>query len=221
MPQFWVPEAEVNQRIADDSRHWLMSFKNVCSPTNVRTFLVTAIPLAGVGNSQPLMMPEAKNPKLAAAMLANLSAVPFDFAVRNKVGGQNLNFFIIEQLPVFPPETYKQDFHGAPLLDFILPRVLELTYAAHDMAPFAGDMGFEGLPFRWDEDRRLHVQCQLDALFFILYGLDREEADYVLSTFPIVKRQDEARFGRFRTCDLILAYIAAYNAGNLDAWVKK
>ncbi len=53
-----------------------------------------------------------------------------------------------------------------------------------------------------------------------LYGLSREEADYVLGTFPIVKREDEARFDRYRTRDLVLAYIAAYAAGNLDAWVK-
>jgi hypothetical protein len=98
--------------------------------------------------------------------------------------------------------------------------VLELTYPAHDMAPFARDMGHPGPPFPWDEERRLHLQCQLDALFFILYGLDRDEAAYVLSTFPIVQRQDEAAFGRYRTRDLILGYIAAYNAGNLDAWVK-
>ncbi len=42
----------------------------------------------------------------------------------------------------------------------------------------------------------------------------------MLDTFPIVKRQDEAAFGRFRTKDLILAYYNALAAGNLDAWVK-
>jgi hypothetical protein len=81
-------------------------------------------------------------------------------------------------------------------------------------------MGYDGPPFKWDEERRFHLQRQLDALFFILYGLDRDEADYVLSTFPIVKRQDEAAFGRYRSRDLILAYMAAYAAGNLDAWAK-
>ena len=72
-----------------------------------------------------------------------------------------------------------------------------------------------------DEERRLHLKCQLDALFFHLYGLTRAEAGEVLDTFPIVKRQDEARYGgRFRTRDLILAYANAYQAGNRDAWVK-
>lgn len=103
----------------------------------------------------------------------------------------------------------------------LLHPLLALTYTSHDMAPFARDMGHDGPPFAWDEERHLHLRSQLDALFFLLYGLDREEADYALSTFPIVKRQDEAAFGgRYRTRDLILAYMNAYAAGNLDAWAR-
>jgi len=101
-----------------------------------------------------------------------------------------------------------------------------LTYTAHDIAGFAQDMGYvneEGkvrAPFVWDEERRLHLRCQLDALYFHLYGLTREEADYVLETFPIVKRHDHERFGRYRTKELILHYTNAYTAGDLEAWVE-
>jgi hypothetical protein len=45
----------------------------------------------------------------------------------------------------------------------------------------------------------------LDALFFHLYGISREDADYMLDTFPIVKRKDEAKYGTYRTKELILA----------------
>ena len=48
-------------------------------------------------------------------------------------------------------------------------------------------------PFRWDEEERRHLRGRLDALYFHLYGLSREDAGYVLDTFPIVRRQDEAR----------------------------
>ena len=81
-------------------------------------------------------------------------------------------------------------------------------------------MGYAGPPFLWDEKRRLHLRCQLDALYFHLYGLTADDAAQILATFPIVQRQDEARYGRYRTRDLILAYHRAYAAGNLDAWVK-
>jgi hypothetical protein len=42
----------------------------------------------------------------------------------------------------------------------------------------------------------------------------------VLETYPIVRRQDEARWGRFRTRELVVAYWNAYAAGDVGAWVK-
>ena len=104
--------------------------------------------------------------------------------------------------------------------------MLELTYTAHDIAGFAVDMGYvdeEGNvkpPFVWDEERRLHLKCQLDALYFQLYGIERDDAGYILETFPIVKRHDEQNFGKYRTKELILQYMNAYAAGDMDAWVK-
>jgi hypothetical protein len=116
------------------------------------------------------------------------------------MGNVNLNFYIVEQLPVIPPHTYTP-----ALLDFIVPRVLELTYTAWDLQPFAQDVGCDGPPFIWDEERRFLLRCELDALYFHLYGINRDDADYILETFPIVKRKDEAAWGSYRTKETILA----------------
>ena len=97
--------------------------------------------------------------------------------------------------------------------------MLRLTYTAHDMAPFARDLGYDGEPFIWDEEERRHLRARLDALYFHLYGLDRDDAAYVLSTFPIVRKQDEAEFGSYRTRDLILAYMNALAAGDTETVV--
>ena len=70
------------------------------------------------------------------------------------------------------------------------------------------------LHFAWDEEERRHLRARLDALYFMLYGLSREDAAYVLETFPIVRREDEAAFGSFRTRDLVLAYMNALAAGD-------
>ena len=70
------------------------------------------------------------------------------------------------------------------------------------------------LHFAWDEEERRHLRARLDALYFILYGLSREDAAYVMETFPIVRREDEAAFGSFRTRDLVLAYMNALAAGD-------
>ena len=39
---------------------------------------------------------------------------------------------------------------------------------------------------------------------------------YILDTFPIVKRDDDKAFGRYRTADLILAYMNALEAGDTE-----
>lgn len=83
-------------------------------------------------------------------------------------------------------------------------RVLELTYTAVDMSGFASDLGYDGSPFRWEPNRRSQLRAELDAACFHLYGLDREEVEYVMETFPIVRRKDEATHGEFLTKRLIL-----------------
>ena len=69
-----------------------------------------------------------------------------------------------------------------------------------------------------NEERR-HLRARLDALYFHLYGLSREDASHVLDTFPIVRKQDEAAFGRYRTRDLILTYMNVLAGGNTETVV--
>ena len=85
-----------------------------------------------------------------------------------------------------------------------MPRVLELTYTAWDLEPFARDLGYDGPPFRWDPERRFLLRCELDAAFFHLYGLERDDVDYIMDTFPIVRRKDEQAHGEYRTKRVIL-----------------
>jgi hypothetical protein len=83
------------------------------------------------------------------------------------------------------------------------------------MTAFARDQGYEGAPFAWQDDDRLRRRARLDAIFFHLYGLERDAVQYVLWTFPIVQREEEERYnGRFRSRELILGYMAALAAGN-------
>lgn len=103
--------------------------------------------------------------------------------------------------------------------------MLALTYTAHDMAPFARDLGYVDSkgkvkpPFVWHpEDRRQRMarMARLDALFMHLYALGEADADYILSTFPIVREKDEGAFGAYRTRDLILAYLQRIEKGLLS-----
>jgi hypothetical protein len=80
-------------------------------------------------------------------------------------------------------------------------------------------MGYDGAPFIWNENDRRHARARLDALYFLLYGLNREEAGHILDTFPIVRREDEAALGSYVTKSLILAYMAAFAAGDTESKV--
>lgn len=215
-PQFWVPADEVEWPQGLD---WALAFKDVTSPTNVRTMIAALVPRSGVGNTLPLLLLDDAGSTAAGAealwlLAANLNSFVFDFVARQKVQGQHLNWFIVEQLPVVTGESYERRFGQRTARDLVRDHVLRLTYTANDVASFARDLGWDGTPFSWNEEERSHARARLDALYFLLYGLSREDAEYVLGTFPIVRRQDEARFGRWRTRDLVLAYINCLLAGD-------
>ena len=224
-PQYWVLESECGW---SPQSGWVLGFKDVTAATNVRSMIAAFIPLAGVGNTLPILSLNDAAAERASLLLANLNAIPFDFIARQKIQGQHLNWFILEQLPVVPPERYEAVSFGPKTAgEIVREAVLELTYTAHDMAPFARDMGHvdeagEVLPpFRWDEDRRLRLRAKLDALYFRLCGItDRDDIRYIYSTFPIVRREEEKAWGHYRSRDLCLAWANALAAGNPDAEVR-
>jgi hypothetical protein len=87
---------------------------------------------------------------------------------RHKTGGTHMNVLAIyKQLPVLPPDRYTEAD-----LAYIVPRVLELTYTAHDLAGWAQDLGHSGPPFPFHPERRAQLRAELDAYYARLYGLD-------------------------------------------------
>ena len=111
----------------------------------------------------------------ASIFVSGLNSVVLDFMARSAIGGTDLSFFIVKQLPVLPPEVFLEQPH---FIEFIVPRVLELTYTARDLDGFARDLGWDGPPFRWDEERRFLLRCELDAAFFHLYLPAEDDGDW-------------------------------------------
>ena len=213
--QYWVPASECGWT---SMSNWVLGFKEITAPTNVRTFVAALFPVVGFGNKVPILKSETAD-RDEWLLAANLNAMSFDFVTRQKVQGQTLNLFIVEQLPVIAPADYDRRFGARTARDLVRDHVLRLTYTAHDMASFARDLGYDGPPFVWSEEERRHLRARLDALYFHLYGLTKEDAAYVLDTFPIVRKEDEAAFGCYRTRDLILAYMNALSAGDPEIQV--
>jgi hypothetical protein len=183
-------------------KDWLLGFRDITNSTNERTAIFSLLPKVAVGNNAPVILTDIKQPKLISCLLANFCSLTFDFVTRHKVGGTHMNFFIVKQLPVLPPETYTEKD-----LEFIVPRVLELVYTAYDIRPFAQDLwGESGTriqeliiqqweknqgtkltlpaqplnPFTWHPNRRALIRAELDAYYAKLYGLTRDELRYIL-----------------------------------------
>jgi hypothetical protein len=208
LPRYWVPEREVEAKLADrSSRGWLLGWRDICRSTDERTVIVSVLPRVGVGHKAPLVIPGNAAANQMACLYGNLTAFVLDYVARQKVGGTSLTYFYLKQITVLSPDRYTTGCPWAArgqVQDWITPRVLELTYTAWDLAPFARDLGYDGPPFVWDEARRFQLRCELDAAFFHLYGVAREDAAYIMDTFPIVRRKDERAYGEYRTRRVIL-----------------
>jgi hypothetical protein len=225
--RYYVSEINMSDRSGEHG--WFIGFRGITGAVaNIRTTVFTVVPRAGFGNSLPVLsFAEDPGPRQLCGLLGNFNSFVLDFVTRHKISGMNLNFYILKQLPILPPDRYPPD-----LLDFIVPRVVELTYTAWDLQPFARDVLDEvgpetwarwftdapihtspspewaveptPAPFVWNEERRAVLRAELDGLYAHLYGLTRDELAYILDTFPIVRRKDEEKYGEYRTKRMVL-----------------
>ncbi len=116
---------------------------------------------------------------------------------RQKVGGLHLNFFIVEQLPTFPPDHYAQRCpwdKRQTLEKWISDRVLKLTCTANDLRPLAEAAGFDPPVHKWNPAERAELLAELDAAYFHMYGIDGDDMEYILSTFQGLRSEDGGMF---------------------------
>jgi hypothetical protein len=222
-PRYWVSEKELIMRIRQEDwpHKWFFGFRDVTSAKLERTFVSSFVPRSAIGNKFPIIVSSA-NPELIVALCACLNSIPFDYFVRQKIGGTTMNYFIVEQLPVLPPSQFSE-FD----LEYIRSRVLQLVYTAQDMKEFAKDLGFDGVPFKWDSGKRAILQSELDAYFARLYCLNRDELRYILDpsdvcgenypseTFRVLKERETKEYGEYRTQRLVLEAWDRLEAGQL------
>jgi len=199
MPPAGLSSEESAQRLAErwlkeSCPKWLMGWRDICRATDERTVIASVLPTVGVGHTMPLLT-TVWDARQTSALFGNLCSLVLDFCARVKIGGTHLTYSYLKQFPVIPPERYTE-----PDLDFITPRILELTYTAKDMAPWATALisGWKLdngnwkpgtpepirrsplAPFPFDPARRAILRAELDAYYARLYGLDRDELRYIL-----------------------------------------
>jgi N-6 DNA Methylase len=197
---YYVTESFFRHRMPIELRdkRWFLTARNIARSTDERTVIAAIIPRSASCEVTPYIE-VADRPVISAFLTSVLNSFVLDYIARQKVGGTHLSYFILYQLPVLHPSQ----FSTLPF-EFILPRALELTFTSYSLEDFANGCGYFGSPFRWDRERRFILRAELDAAFFYLYGISREDVEYILETFPIVKRKDEQQYGEYRTKRVIL-----------------
>lgn len=226
-PRYWVNRAEVEERLCKRDRDgrviwqwerdWLMGWRDIALRSVERTVIASVMPRVGVNHKTPLWFAKSSpSVKHSAALLSNFNALVLDYVARQKIGGTSLTYFYLKQFPFLPPERYTE-----AALAFIVPRVLELTYTAHDLAAWAKDLGHNGPPFTFDPERRAILRAELDAYYAKLYGLTRDELRYILDpadimgedypseTFRVLKNKELREFGEYREAST--AYLRSEN----------
>ncbi|WP_052889300.1 Eco57I restriction-modification methylase domain-containing protein [Thermogemmatispora carboxidivorans] len=207
LPYLWAPEQEVYKRIPGSwQRAWFLVIKQITASTNERTLIGAIIPKTAVSYTLYIVTSNSDKQHFINCLLACMCSFAGDYILRQKHAKPSLPMGVVYESAYLPPSIFleKAPWADEPLHSWITRRVLELTYTAWDLVAFARDCGYDGPPFRWDEKRRFLLRCELDAAYFHLYGIARDDVDYIMETFPIVKKEDTKRYNDYRTKRVIL-----------------
>lgn len=208
LPRYWVMKTSVEERVNNWPHRWLIAFRDIVRPaTDTRCSVFAIIPLSGVGHTAPIVKIDVPTIMQKISFVGCMNSLVLDYSARQRIGGTHLTYSYLKQFPVLNPNIFHNICSWEETISYgqwIQKRVLELTYTAWDLEAFAKDCGYDGPPFRWDEERRFLIRAELDAAYFHLYGIGRDDVDYIMETFPIVKRKDEKNYGEYRTKRVIL-----------------
>src|SRR5690606_21926773 len=137
------------------------------------------LPRGAIGHKVLIGLPRVSNDQ-ASVLQAIWSSFVFDFVSRQKIGGTSMAYFTFMQLPVPLPTQ------GTKQVQWIANRVDRLNAQCIE------------------EESRQQLRAELDGLMFHVFGVARQDVEYILETFPIVNRKDCAEYGEYRTKRLIL-----------------
>ena len=164
------------------SPRWLIGCRDVTASTDSRTVICSVFQGSAVGHNLPVWTVSGEHVHVFPSILCSFAC---DFAARLKLGSKHLAFFVAKQIPVLPPTTLSlpapwlaTESPKEAIRDWLVPRILELTYTTDHLETFARECGWNGPPFRWDEERRFLLRCELDAAFFHLYLPSDDRGDW-------------------------------------------
>ena len=228
----WVSDASVRERM--ERKHlkdgWFDSlprlvFRDIARNDDERTLIACLAPPGLLSSyDTPMIVPASdKESEIAeelAFYAAAFNAFVSDFLIRPFVD-KHIKGYVLNRVP-WPDISRVTDY--CPLdLSGVNRRISEYVGGDSKLLSFLKLLGYDGPSFNDDSQRRFEIRCELDAGFFHLYLGSADEwaadnptllemfltprhaVDYIMDTFPIVRRKDEAKYdGEYRTKTTIL-----------------
>lgn len=195
---------QLDKEVREATPKWCLGFRNIARATDKRTFISAIFPTTGVGNKITVI--SRISPNHMKLFLGNTSCYCFDYVVRTKIGGTDINNFYAKQFPFIHPDNYSKEEQ-----DFVISNVSKLVATSDKIAKA---LGCE--VHIYDEDERELIKSRLDAFYAMKYGLIRDDYEFILDpeavmgkgyptqTFPAIKADDIAQYGTYRTKDMCL-----------------
>jgi hypothetical protein len=165
-------------------------FRDITNATNERTMLAAVIPAWPCGNKVPLLAEEGQvSVKLQLALCCVLNSFAYDFVVRNRITGINLNKFILDETPIpdlsiTPAELSMIGARLSLVHDVFAKAWLELL----ETFPKLGDRPWTSY-WATDPFDRLELRAKADAIVAHLYGLDEDQFRWILRNCDIPREQ--------------------------------
>jgi hypothetical protein len=234
-PRYWVRRSvtvEALQRQIEVRDYYVLArlVTNVIS--NNRTTIACIAPAVACNNLALILYLDGADrqtyAKKSLLFVTLLDSFVFDFMARLKVS-ENLLKSTLFEIPAPIPAAFQPHAPHlrSTLEQFVMLRAAELSCTTWSLASVLSDLHVGDRPYKWNDERRFVLRCELDAAFFHMYfpsdinggwlqagieaagvshvfGTPRQAVGYVMDTFPIVQRRDEERFGEFRTKRVIL-----------------
>ncbi len=184
-PQFLM--SEVFARSIPDVAVLTFAYMRISSATNARTIIGCC--LSGVPSGDSVFHLRLTHGELPEYLLlaASLSTFVFDFVARQRVGGLNMSWFIVEELPL--PTRFTQGASVRRLIE----SVARLSFLHRRFAPewlklkhLYPELAESEWKHWWaiTEADRLRLRVEIDALCADLYGLDPDDFDWIVRDDP-------------------------------------
>lgn len=176
-------------------RPFSFAAREVTNSTNERTVIATAVPRQAILHTAWVFDLKKLTSRQSLCALSILNSLVYDFTARQKISTSHLSKYTWEQLPFYPP-TRLYDEIGPSLI----PKILELILTAKDMIDVADDVFYPGAPFRWDDDRRHEISCEINAQLFHTYLRSDKNGGWMPATVENGSLRDETKSDLHSLC---------------------